>query len=130
MSNHALTGLIHQMDSRLLLGLVRANMPTADLHREIRHEFARYASTGRAQYDSWQAAWNAMTGATKNRPGHLRVTPSRCADCHGRRFRLDRRLGQFTGCMTCNVTGRGQPVRLVALYAPEPETTPTPQQED
>ncbi|WP_114906840.1 hypothetical protein [Ornithinimicrobium murale] len=124
MSNHQLAALVNsRVDIRQLLALVRAPFPVAELGQDIRWALANHIYADRVVYTCWQEAWNDLTGATPHRAGQLRLTPDRCQDCHGRRFALDRRLGQFGPCTSCMGRGNGKPLTLTALYATEPEAT-------
>ena len=72
---------------------------------------------------SWQQAWNAATGATRQRPGRLSFWAHiRCGTCHGRL--IDLRRGQ--PCIRC--MGRGHvstQITQTALWA-EPPTDEAP----
>lgn len=99
---------------------------------EVRGEFARMVtSPALRDCQSWQEAWNGWTGAGPGRPGIIRYTPARCAECRGRRYstrNLSRNIAR-TGtpfvCGGCNGSGRGKPASVTALHAREPETGTT-----
>ena len=117
---------VYRLHTRDLQHLVRAGNLSSDAAALIAHRaLADYARTitGR-QHAAWQDAWNALTGATKMRPGHLDVMPA-CASCHGRRISLRGHSvaravtrGLPMGyCGVCAGTGRGLPTRIIAYAA-------------
>lgn len=108
---------IHLVDSRQLMMLVRGRVPVADVHAEVRQALSRHASSSRVRFDTWQDAWNDLTGASPGSVGTLRLTPSRCLDCRGRRWMVDRRLGRVDACRACRGRGSGQPLLFTALHA-------------
>lgn len=122
----------HYIDARHLLAHVQGMEPT-DLP-QVRCEFARFlTSQHRADYTTWQAAWNAFTGAAPRQPGTLRYRTARCPECHGRRFsarnvaRNLSRTGNPHACYECRGSGRGKLVTKTALYIQPPTEPAQPQ---
>lgn len=70
---------------------------THEVRDDVDKAFLSWLSGSSHVYATWQEAFNAWTGATEHHSGVVRVTPSRCATCHGRR--VDMRRG--TICATC-----------------------------
>ena len=99
--------------------LVVGNLDWFDRGTEIRQMIARAALDFRTDITCWQDAWNALTGATPQRPGTLRLGPGKCSECHGRRWSHNSvARGNRNGiCLTCHGNGKSRPQSFTALYA-------------
>lgn len=119
----------HMVDARALLALL-PHVDQSDLHT-IRQEFGYYLNGRSARHETWQAAWNAWTGATEQRSGEIIYTTPRCRTCKGRRYSTSNvsrniaRTGSPMICGECNGSGRGQRTRQQARFARLPEKPET-----
>lgn len=120
--------LAYHLPGARILTLVRTSDGSTYLD-EIRRALAGYLSTreGRTA-ESWQDAWNRLTGATPGHTGTLRLTTARCTTCRGRRVthrhaaRNLARTGNPHVCGDCIGTGRGRTLVLTTSYAAPPTT--------
>lgn len=80
-------------------------------------DFADATRRAPREFDTWQAAWNAYTGAEQRGWGSVTFTPMQCQTCNGKR--VDFRHGRL--CPACGGTGRGRhPVQHHARAAHVP----------
>jgi hypothetical protein len=69
-----------------------ACLPPADFEiDELRREFSAFVHGSRDEFESWQDAWNAWTGAGPTRPGLFRLT-QRCRRCRGKGIDMRRHM--------------------------------------
>lgn len=120
MNNDQLLGSVHRLNTQQLASTVPSLRPfgldEADL---IRREFVGWLLHDRADYPSWQHAFNAWVGATDRHWGRLRVRRTVCPECHGRRF--NPRTAQL--CLTCL---NGKPFIDTVAYADTQGVAPIP----
>lgn len=84
--------------------LVRAHgMTGSDAARLARQALLDYGRTlGGRDHESWQEAWNSLTGARQDAPGRLIIRNPKCSMCDGRGY-------AFTGTAISRAIGRGLP---------------------
>jgi len=114
--NDAVVHAIRHLPGQVIASALRGS-PRLDAS-DVRQEFLSWASGQRDEYDSWQAAWNAWTGASQSRPGQVRLHVM-CPTCRGRMF--DIRTGTSRPCPTCMARKRVW-LNATALWQPLPET--------
>jgi hypothetical protein len=95
--NRDIAAQVHHIPARAFAEALPHWRPFSD-HYELRREFAGWVMRQRQQFQSWQQAWNAWTGATPTRAGRVAMHVT-CPDCKGRLFSVKR--GIPGPCMTC-----------------------------
>lgn len=106
-----------------------------DLARRALHDYA--CTRAGSAHHTWQDGWDALTGASQQRPGTLRVDQPRCRECNGRRYstssrNISRNLSRGRSglvCLECSGTGRGPRITMTAYPAPRPDQASTDGQE-
>ncbi|MFV8142252.1 hypothetical protein ACNQR7_32195 [Mycolicibacterium senegalense] len=99
MNKRALANAIHAIPFQALATALPDFRPFNDVHYELRREFASWTLANRAEFDTWQDAFNAWAGATPNRPGRITLTV-KCPRCHGRLYAIQH--GRVGPCMNCH----------------------------
>lgn len=96
MGNRRIAVMIHNLPAHVLTAGVRGDRGLDST--TLRQEFASWVACRRGEFASWQDAWNAWTGARRDRPGHIKAYIL-CPTCRGRMF--DLRHGTPRPCSTC-----------------------------
>lgn len=106
--------------------LTHPGMTGSDAHRFAFETMASYVNTRQGRgHETWQQAWNALTGSTSQRNGMLEVLNPTCRECDGKRYNFSgsnliasATSGLVQGtCMACNGTGFQDLIRMGAKYA-------------
>jgi hypothetical protein len=106
------------LDRRVLRDLL-PGLRADDFSDAIAHLRRELTRRDVASCETWQDAWNLITGARSGR-GVLRFSRARCAHCHGRRITHRnpghnlRMTGNPSVCGDCRGSGKGQQRVLVA----------------
>lgn len=120
------TDLAPILDRHVLRSLLPGLRPD-DVDEAIAHLRRELTRRDVASCETWQDAWNLITGARSGHGGSLRFTRARCAHCRGRRITHRnpghnlRMTGNASVCGDCRGSGKGQARTLTALAATTPE---------